>query len=60
MYSFYEITGEIPDSIVDIACDMFEFQSDAIPAPDYVEQQSTALLNLVEMLLYISYAIIFI
>lgn len=32
MYSFYEITGKIPDSFVDIVRDLFEFQSDAIPA----------------------------
>lgn len=30
MYSFYEITGESPDSFVDIVCNVFKFQGDAI------------------------------
>lgn len=60
VYYFYEITGESPDSFVDIVRNVFEFHGDAIPTRHLLTPNNRALFDLVEMLPYISYAIIFI
>lgn len=60
VYYFYEITGESPDSFVDIVRNVFEFHEDAIPTRHLLTPNNRALFDLVEMLPYISYAIIFI
>lgn len=55
MYSFYEITCKIPDSYVDIVRDLFEFQSDAIPARHLITSNNRALLFLIWLRCYSTY-----
>uniref|UniRef100_A0A8W8LMU9 DDE Tnp4 domain-containing protein n=1 Tax=Magallana gigas TaxID=29159 RepID=A0A8W8LMU9_MAGGI len=55
VYSFYEITGESPDSFVDIVRNVFEFQGDAIPARHLLTPNNRALLFLIWLRCYPTY-----
>lgn len=55
VYSFYEITGESPDSFVDIVRNVLEFQGDAIPARHLLTPNNRALLFLIWLRCYPTY-----